>query len=284
MEHRAAFSVCRVHYAGVLLWQGAWGEAETELETASRELLSMGSETAGESLARLGELRRRQGRRAEALAYFEQAGSYPMVALDQAHIAFDVGDSRGAIDYAERFLRRVAAEDRAERVIAHELLVRAHIALGELEPARSLLTSTTDLVSIADTLPLRAYARLTEGHVALAAGNAEAARQRYEDAVDQFQHSGASYEKSHARIDLAQASKSLGRVEAATREAKQALRECEAQGSLLDHGLAQALLDSLVSAPPARLTLPAGLSAREGEVLGCWPSAAATAPSPNSCS
>jgi LuxR family maltose regulon positive regulatory protein len=55
------FAVCRTHYATVLMWRGAWAEAEEELSAATRELAATRPPMVVEGLVRLGELRRRQG-------------------------------------------------------------------------------------------------------------------------------------------------------------------------------------------------------------------------------
>ena len=65
-ELRTLFNVCRTQYAAVLLQQGTWHEAEREL-TAAIDVLGSGRRAAlVEGTARLGELRRRQGRLDEA--------------------------------------------------------------------------------------------------------------------------------------------------------------------------------------------------------------------------
>jgi hypothetical protein len=56
------FATCRTHHAGVLVWQGAWKEAEAELEAATRELEASRPGKVADGIVRLAELRRRQGR------------------------------------------------------------------------------------------------------------------------------------------------------------------------------------------------------------------------------
>jgi ATP/maltotriose-dependent transcriptional regulator MalT len=264
---RPLFAVCRIYYAGVLLWRGAWQEAENELRVATDELVSIGSQLAHESIARMGELRRRQGRPDEASALFQQAAAHPMATLGLAYLAFDAGDYRAVIDTAERFLRRIAAEDRAERVVTNELLIRAHLKLGETEEPRRLLAESHQLVETAATLPLRAVAALSEGHLAGASGNWETARRRYEDAVDLFGQGGAPYDQARARIDLASALQQLGRFTTAEQELAAAMQECGALGALLDQRQAERQLAGLKQPVGAVTETPAGLTRREAEVL-----------------
>jgi hypothetical protein len=56
------FATCRTHHASVLLSQGAWKEAEAELEAATRELEASRPGKVTDGIIRLAELRRRQGR------------------------------------------------------------------------------------------------------------------------------------------------------------------------------------------------------------------------------
>ena len=69
---RPLFAVCRIQYASIRLWRGTWIEAEQELCAASDELAASRPAMKGDALARLAELRRRQGRLAKAEALIEQ--------------------------------------------------------------------------------------------------------------------------------------------------------------------------------------------------------------------
>jgi hypothetical protein len=96
---RVVFSLCWTHYAGVLIWQGVWSDAEATLTAATSELTSAHSALAVEGLARLAELRRRQGRLVEAAALFRQIESQPArrlaskhLLLGKAALALDLGD------------------------------------------------------------------------------------------------------------------------------------------------------------------------------------------------
>ena len=55
-------SICRPHYAAVLMWRGHWPEAEEHLLVGSRELTEFMPPFAVGALALLGALRWRQGR------------------------------------------------------------------------------------------------------------------------------------------------------------------------------------------------------------------------------
>src|SRR3954468_21242110 len=63
---RQMFSICRTAYADVLLWHGDWSRAEEELTAAIEVPGGLGPGGDVHPLARLAELRRRQGRTGEA--------------------------------------------------------------------------------------------------------------------------------------------------------------------------------------------------------------------------
>ena len=54
-----------------------------------------------DGLARLGELRRRQGRLDEAASLFDRSGGHPIATLGRAAIAYDRQDRQTAIELAE---------------------------------------------------------------------------------------------------------------------------------------------------------------------------------------
>lgn len=62
------FAVCRAHYGAVLVSRGTWAEAEVEFEAAMRTFRESRPGMGFEAVVRLAELRRRQGRLAEARA------------------------------------------------------------------------------------------------------------------------------------------------------------------------------------------------------------------------
>jgi hypothetical protein len=83
---RALRAVCRFHYGTVLMLRGEWSDAEAVLHEAAGVLPARSGEGA-DTLARLAELRRRQGRTVEALALIAQAEHHPIAVLTAAAIA-----------------------------------------------------------------------------------------------------------------------------------------------------------------------------------------------------
>lgn len=216
------FAVCRTQYAAVCMWRGAWSEAEAELESAASELSSVRPGMISEALVRLGELRRRQGRLDEACALFERAGAHPLGLVGRAMIAADRGDWRQASELAERHLRQLPVHNRTERAAALELLVRSAVARKRPAEAQAPLLALEGVASDASTRPLRALAAVARGLEATSREALDDARRHFEDAVDLFTHSGATFERAMASLDLADTLVRLGRHDAAAREAAQA--------------------------------------------------------------
>jgi ATP/maltotriose-dependent transcriptional regulator MalT len=252
------------------MWRGAWADADRELTTATRELAATRPPLVAEGLVRLGELRRRQGRPDEAAALFSEAEAHPLAQLGRAALALDQGDTVGAADLAERFLRRIPAENRTDRVAALELIVQAYMTLGQGDQARMALSQLHSVAAVVNTEPMWASARLSEGVVAAGVGDHQTARRRLEDAVDLFERSGAPFEAALARIALARSLRELERGAAATQETRAARDSLRALGARREVERAEALIRELRSAGGAQSPMSsavAGLTQREREVL-----------------
>jgi DNA-binding NarL/FixJ family response regulator len=269
-SYRSMFGVCRCHYAAVLLWRGEWSRAEDELTLAAPELMSTRPGWVHESIVRLAELRRRQGRAEEATRLFEQALAHPHTFLGLAELALDRGDAMTATDLVDRFFRRVPPDDRTARAAGMEVAVRAWIARDSLAEARILVAELEESACVIGTAPLRAVASFASGIVAAATGELDLARRCLEDAVDLFQQQGAPFETAVARIELARILNSLDRRSAAETEARLAM------GVFLDLGAGRELLRAASLADDLGIALPsmgeaaspvAPLTRREVEVL-----------------
>ncbi len=270
---RPLFAVCRTQYASVCMWRGAWDEAERELSAATDELAACRPAMTGEGLARLGELRRRQGKLDEAMAFFEKAGAHPMASLGRAMVACDRGDLKSAADLADRYLRKLPLQNRTERAAGLELLCRAQIELGNGVDAQKALEELRDIAARAQTDPLRASASLAAGVVLACSGDTASAQRHLEDAVDLFEKGGAPFETARARVELARVLGRLGKSDSAAAEIQRAIDEFRQLQADLELSRAQDVLRDLSSSaaagqPPAtRREDRAGLTVRELEVL-----------------
>jgi ATP/maltotriose-dependent transcriptional regulator MalT len=268
------FAVCRTQYASVCMWRGSWAEAERELTTACDELAICRPGMTSDGLARLGELRRRQGRLDEAASLFDRSGTHSIASLGRAAIALDRGDRQSAAELADRHLRRLPARNRTERAAALELLIHAAAAPGrdgDLERARAALDELRSIAAEAQTSPLLGSASLAAGKIAFVAGEFDEARRDIEDAVDLFDRSGAPFEAARARIDLASVLERLGRTETALVEVDRAIQALTRLDARLEMSSAHAARDRLASLrqakSPTRQVDTCGLTAREVEVL-----------------
>jgi ATP/maltotriose-dependent transcriptional regulator MalT len=211
----------------------------------------------------LAELRRRQGRPDEAAQLLDEVGAFGPAQVCRARLALDRGEALRAVELLERALRQLPVHRRLDRFPAHELLVRARIARGELDEAASALAAVREVERLVGTTALRACADLAEGMLAAAGGDHDRARRLLEDAVDRFQRSGAPFEEAQARTELATSLVALGRVDAAEREAAAARTALLELGAEAEAGRA----GRLVTASAADdLPLPE-VTPREREVL-----------------
>jgi LuxR family transcriptional regulator, maltose regulon positive regulatory protein len=270
---RPLFAVCRTQYASICLWRGTWLEAEEELCAASVELAASRPAMAGDALVRLAELRRRQGRLAEAAAYVEKVPPHGAGLLERAELAFDCGDYRGATERAEQYLRHVPMTNRTERAFGLEILVRALANLEDWEHGKSALAELCSIATLVATLPLQAAARFASGCAAMGENKVDTARRCFEDAVDLYLRCGAPFEVGRARIELARALGKLGRIDAAIDEATRAKKLLSELKAELAAARAQSVLDALACLEPidavaATSKLKSGkLTKREIEVL-----------------
>ena len=222
---RYMLGFCRAEYGAVHLWRGRWTEAEALLRASAEDFARSRPAMVGAPLVGLAELRRRQGRRAEAEALLVRAGPSPKALLCRARLTLDEGDALGAVELLERLLRQLPADGVLDRTPALEPLVSARVARGELDEAASVLAALREIERLVGTPPLRASADLAEGMLEAARGHHDRAGPLLEDAVDRFQRSDAPFEAALARIELATSLAALGRTDPAEREAAAAL-EC----------------------------------------------------------
>ena len=272
---RPLFAVCRTLYAGICLSRGAWPEAEAELTSAASELAASHPAAIPEALARLGELRRRQGRFEEAAALFADAASHPLAVLGRAALALDQDQPLEARELVERYLRRVPPRDCTGRISALDLFVRAASALSDRAAAAATVEELRAIATKLATDPIRAMTASSSGVLALADADWNAARTAFEDAIDLFTRAGMPFEAAHARLNRVRALEGAGRRSDARGDARAAARIFETIGAVRDAGRAIELcgrLDSDPSGPDPAANRASGpgldrLTARERDVL-----------------
>jgi DNA-binding NarL/FixJ family response regulator len=265
--------VCRAKYGGVLTWEGRWEEAEREITRAAEGLAASRPPFVGDALVRLGELRRLQGRADEAEELFARCEGDPRSVLGRAALALERGRPGDAVELAERFLRRYPGSGRIERGPGLEVAVRAYVELGDLEGAADAVEQLREVVSRAETRPLRAALLTAEAAVARARGDHGAARRSLEDALDLLAPGAALYEVGRARLDLAAVLVAEGRPGEARQEIEAALGSFRSLGANRELVRAESMLAALVEPRPTSPSPGSDrpfdqLSPRELEVLG----------------
>jgi LuxR family maltose regulon positive regulatory protein len=265
-------NTCRAHYSSVLSWQGRWGEAESQLSAAVEGLEASRPPMAGDALARLGELRRRQGRLADAEELFARSETHSLTLLGRAALALDRGQPSEAAELADRYLRRFPDPSRVERSAGLELAIKALARLGEHERAAEALGQLREIAARARTRPLLAAVCSSEGTLAAARGDHDAARRSFEAALDLLTASDARYEAARVRLDLAAALTASGRQDRARREIEAALAGFQELGADGESARAAAMLRKLrgtqATLSAEAMDTPLGeLSRRELEVL-----------------
>jgi LuxR family transcriptional regulator, maltose regulon positive regulatory protein len=243
---RALRAVCRAHYGTVLVLRGDWSEAERVLTEAAADLPSRSGEAA-DAWARLGELRRRQGRTDEAQALLARAEHHPVAVLSQAALALDRGDPTSAAEGAERFLR-LLGESQVERAPGLELLAETRAAAGLADAATAAAGELEAIARAAGTDPLLGAARHASGLASAAAARHDDARRDLEDAVRLLERAGLPFEGARARVALAGALRELRRDDASQRELELARDRFRALGA----GGEEQRAAGLLAAPPAR--------------------------------
>ena len=266
-------NTCRAHYASVLSWQGRWDEAESQLSAAVEGLTASRPPMVGDALARLGDLRRRQGRLDDAEELFARTETHSLTLLGRAALALDRDEPAEAVELADRYLRRFPDPTRVERSAGLEVEIKALVRLGMYERATDELTQLREIAARTRTRPLLAAVCSSEGTLAMARGEYDDARRSFEDALDLLASSDARFETSRVRLDLAATLIALGRSDRARREIEAALADFQAMGADGECARASMMLAKLST---TRATLPAevvdtplgGLTRRELEVLG----------------
>ncbi len=255
---------CRSHQGWILTRCGRWPEAEGELVTAAERLGDGPLMWHRDVLARLGDLRRRQGRPMEARRAFEQAGEQWLAQAGRAALHLDAGDAAGAVELAERSLRQLPRAS-PKRVEALEVGVRGRLELGDRDEAADHLDELCELATTVGTSSLQATRRLCEARLAAADGDGESAARHYADALASFERAGTPLEAALTRLELAQALAATSRAQIALAEARQAHAALVELGAGPDADRAAELITELAGedSTPA----PCPLTPRQIEVL-----------------
>jgi DNA-binding NarL/FixJ family response regulator len=253
------YARCRTLYGGVLVAKGRWAEAEAELRAAI--------------LARLADLRLRQGRLEEAEALLPEGGGGRAAARTAARLRLARGEPAVAAGLLERSLEDdgrpgIHGERHLRAAAALETLVAARLALGDQDAATAAAARLADLAA-ADAdgrSQVAAMAAQAAARVAAAEGRPEEARRLLERALRLFSGNDLPHETALARVELARALAGVN-PELAVAEARTALAAFERLGAAGDADAADALLRSLGATGRTGPKRAGMLTRREQEVL-----------------
>jgi DNA-binding NarL/FixJ family response regulator len=249
---------CRINRAQVAGLRGAWSQAEAEASTVAQEV-GFGPAAAGRGFYESGELRRRMGDLSGAEEAFVRAREFghdpqPGLALLRA--------SQGKADVALQALRRsmdtpgVSVSQRARLLAAQ---VDVALAAHDLGVAREA-TEGLEATAASDVPALVASAGAARGALCLAEGDVQGAIERLRHACSTWQELKLPYETALARKAYGAALLAAGEKDEAAAELRVASAAFEQLGAAPDVAAVRALLEGPTE-------LPAGLTAREAEVL-----------------
>ncbi len=244
-RYKAMFANCRMKHAGILIWKGEWKEAEEELLSAAYELKEFRPVQVTACTVRLADLKRRQGKWKEAEELLNKVESHPLKQLFSAFLFFDKEEYDKALDMAERYLRRFSENEKAERTVAVELLIRINAELGNLERAESLLNELKDITDSINTLPLKSAYLNALGNLNFAQINYEGAKQNLEDAVDIYDKVKSPFESARTRVLLAGVLVKMNKYAQAEGELDTAISKFKELGAQKDFEKARSILKNL---------------------------------------
>jgi DNA-binding CsgD family transcriptional regulator len=236
------YAWCRSIYAGVLAAGGYWERAEQELLSSLRTYDSLGGIGSRVlTLARLADLRLRQGRLEEAERLLAGHEDQPLALAPIARIRLLRGEAGTAAALLERRLAALPTGAPA-RIPLLPLLVDACLTCGEHRRAESAARELEGFAKELRRDNLRAAAALAVADVHLARGGD--ARPHLETALELFTQSGMPYEAGEVRLRLARVFSPV-KPELAVEEARLALATFERLGAPRHADEAAALLRSL---------------------------------------
>src|SRR3954451_2431186 len=238
----AVSAFCRTHYGGVLTAAGRWPEADVTLTEAVR-LWGLGHRSLrGGALARLADLRVRQGRFEEAEQLLDGMTGHLDAARPLAAIQLANRETARAKDTLERGLVQL---DRSGSAFARllSLLVDVHIAAGTLEKAEGAVQRLEACAARHRSDYLAATAALARGRVCVASGIGDP-QSCLREALAGFDRAQMPMELAHSRLELASAL-IADRPEVAMAEARAALEGFERLHAARHVDAAAAVLRSL---------------------------------------
>ena len=228
------YARCRTLYGGILVAKGRWAEAERELLAAIRMAQGAGPASHAEALARLADLRLRQGRLEEAEGLLPERGGGRAAARTAARLRLARDEPAVAAGLLERALEDdgqpgIHGEHHLRAAAALETLVAAQLALGDPDAATAAAARLATLADADGDGQVAALAAQASARVATAGGRADEARRLLGRALGLLARLDLPHETALVRLELARAL-AAENPELAVAEARSALGAFERAG------------------------------------------------------
>lgn len=250
---------CALHRGQLLRLHGDWPGALAELDLAAARYLAVGAPDAiGLAACESGDVLRLRGQFDAADDAYQRAADHcfdPQPGLALLWLA------QGRVDAAAAAIRGRLAEPGGPVQRSRLLPAAVHILLaaGDAETGRALAEELDGLAAAFGSAPLEAMAAQAAGEVELAAGDPAGALPYLRKAERSWARSAGPYDRALVRVLTGRALAGLGDAASARRELEAARMEFRRLGAAPDADAVDRLL--------APVALPAGLTAREAEVL-----------------
>lgn len=221
---------CLASYGWILTVLGRWTESEAKL-TEAVELYRVGHrQLQPYASVKLAELRRRQGRTADASRLLRDVPRSAASLRVRAELAFDAGDHAEALALAREMEALVHGFPVTEHVVALQLIVRAAAALGDVAAAASTFDELESAALPIHTDSICGAVSMARAALLRARGEYEPSAAACAEAVQLFTNARAPFEAAHAMLAQAEALRSAGRTAAAAQLATTARGQLERLG------------------------------------------------------
>ncbi|GGR73736.1 DNA-binding CsgD family transcriptional regulator/predicted negative regulator of RcsB-dependent stress response [Nocardioides luteus] len=250
---------CAVHRGQLLRLHGEWQQALDEFEHATRRYQEVHSpDAAGLAAYEAGEVLRLRGDLDEADAAYERAADSGFDPQPGLALLWSARGQRAAASAAiDRLLAETGGPVQRCRLLPAAVSIL--VAAGQGERARQAAAELDDLAGHVGCVWLEAAAAHAHGEVELATGDAAGALPYLRKAQQLWARADAAFERACARLLTGRALAAVGDTESSRREIEAARTVFRQIGARPTADEAERLL--------APTTLPAGLTAREAEVL-----------------
>jgi DNA-binding CsgD family transcriptional regulator len=267
-----ASAICRTHYGGILVVAGRWDEAERELEESLRLYDASYRALRSAALARLAELRVRQGRLSECRELLAGQSLDDYAVRPWARTEWlSAGDAAERAVVAARLQRALGRQQTGLLTVpVLALLTEMQVACGDVSAATRTARTMVELTAADPVDALVGYARQSHARVVAAAGASasglEVVVEELERAIAGFAAARLPLEAARARLQLAE----LVHVEdpaLARTEGRTAAESFAWLGASMELDRATALLRTLGGPARTGVRRAGSLTDRETEVL-----------------